>query len=64
MMNGWKAKTGGVGLILTGLGAIAAALAAENIDYQQVIAGAVILFNGLGVFGIRVALDKLKDAGK
>ena len=60
-MNGWKAKTGGVGLILTGLGTIAAALAAQSIDYQQVMAGAVIALNGLGVFGIRVALDKLKQ---
>jgi hypothetical protein len=60
-MNGWKAKTGGIGLILTGLGTIAAAVASEKFDYTQVIAGAVIVFNGLGVFGIRVALDKLKE---
>jgi hypothetical protein len=64
MLSGYKAKIGGVGLMLSGLGAVAAAVAAESIDWQGVLAGAALFCNGLGVFGIRVALDKVQEAVK
>lgn len=64
-MNGWKAKTGGIGAILTGLGFIAAGLADDGgINYSRIAEGFLAVFGGLSVFGIRVAMDKLKDSIK
>lgn len=64
MLSGYKAKIGGAGLMLSGLGAIAAAISAESISWQGVLAGVALFCNGLGVFGIRVALDKVQEAIK
>jgi hypothetical protein len=68
VLNGWKAKSGGIGLILTGLGVVASALASESVDYTQIIEGVIVACNGLGIFGIRVAIDRylqpLQDVSK
>lgn len=55
-MVGYKAKIAGVGLMLTGLGGIAAGLA-NGPDWLACKASFVVFMNGLGIFGIRAAVD-------
>ena len=59
MLAGYRTKIAAVGLMLSGVGAIAAALATEGgIDWDAAKAGAVVFFNGLGLLGLRLALPK------
>ena len=55
-LDGKKAKIGGIGLMLLALGAVAVGFAnGTSVDY---VAEATKFLAGLGVFGIRVAMDK------
>lgn len=54
-MGGYKAKIAGVGLMLAGAGAMIGAALVP--DWVGVKAGFVVFMNGLGVFGIRAAVD-------
>jgi hypothetical protein len=57
MLDGYKGKIGGFGMILTGLGMIALGFKNGNVFDVLPEAFATIMA-GLGIFGIRVAMDK------
>jgi hypothetical protein len=57
MLNGYKGKIGGIGLILTGLGIIAAGIYNGNV-FDVLADGIASIAAGLGIFGIRVAMSK------
>lgn len=58
MFSGYKTKLAGVGLMASGVGAaLTAAFGGDNVDWGGVTSAIVLFFNGLGFFGVRVAID-------
>jgi len=57
-MSGWKTWAAGIGTILTGLGAIGAAVAKDGLDFSAIQAGALTVLAGLGVLGIGHKIEK------
>jgi len=55
-LKGYKGKIGGLGLIFTGLGMIAMGIKNGNV-YDTLAEAIATISAGLGVFGIRVAMD-------
>lgn len=62
-MNGMKSKAAGIGMMLTGLGMIGAALGKEGgFDFAAIQTGAQTFFAGLAILGVAHKLSKLPQA--
>lgn len=57
-MTGWKSKLAGIGLILTAVGCLVAAIVSGQFD--DVGGCLTVLFQGLAVLGLAHKLDKLR----
>jgi len=55
-LKGYKGKIGGIGLIATGIGIIATGIKSGNV-WEVMPQGLASISAGLGIFGIRVAMD-------
>ena len=60
MMGGWKTWASAIGLILAGLGMIAAGLGSEPMNIELLVAGWASLMLGLGEIGIGHKIEKNK----
>lgn len=60
-MGGWKTWVAAIGLMLTGLGMIAAGVAADPLNPDQIWEGILLILAGLGMIGIG---HKIEKAGK
>lgn len=56
MGSGWKGKTGGVGMMLSGVAMLFTMFSAGTLDAPHAIEAFGLISAGLGVFGIRAAL--------
>lgn len=57
MGSGWKGKTGGIGLMLSGLAGLITGFSNGTLTAETAISYFGMLTAGLGVFGIRQAID-------
>ncbi len=58
-MSGWKTKAGGIGMILTGAGAILASVSgADGFSYESIQGGIGMITAGLAVLGIGHKIEK------
>lgn len=57
-MTGWKTKLGGIGLILTGLSMIIAAVSGDHFDVTKIQEGAMTAMSGFAVLGIGHKIEK------
>ena len=55
-MNGWKTKTGGIAMILTGLATVIQGF--NEADWNKIASGMVMMSGGLAAIGIGAKLDK------
>lgn len=58
MMGGWKTWTAAIGMIVTGAGLIATAVAGETVDPDKILEGAQLILAGLALIGLGHKLEK------